>query len=637
MPTLLLIDWEGAGWPLVHRLLDDGDLPHLAQLNQRAVIGPLTVPPPIQPWSVSTTLATGRLAIDHGILTPQAVDGSGLQPASSASLKAPFLWQILAARGRRSAAINWPLSYPAQAQAGLIVSDAFFQTRRSGGQLRPPPAHSAYPVQWQTRFARLRRHAAELSPAILRELIPDAGEHDWSSDARMGPLAVHQATTLSVADVALACLQDVRPDCLAVRFSAPATLIPLLFQAPPPFGQALRAVFQSLDRILGQLLEAAAPDSHVLLVSGYRVKAQRPSSARSLASRRDWYQDQGFLCAAGPRVQPRASLMGASVLDIVPTALRICRLDPGADMPGRVLNEILDIPAAPSMITSWNSCLPSSPPVAESEVLRGLLLESGQLAAPDLDRHAQAQALATAVSLAAAGRTGPALDMLERLGEQSRIDDPEYWRLLAHLSLDQDSGDEARLRQMVSELDRCGGTRFDGRLLHARIESRLGRHQQALDRLFESLAEFPENPTLHLYIGREYEHCGRPEDACQAYRNALQCAPGHHLSQLALARILLDMAQFEQALEAALDAVASRFNSAQAHWLLGQALEANGNDAHAAEAYSACLKLAPGLTEAHQRLLELYGPGRLDQADKLRQQQAAYGQLMAARAVRQAT
>lgn len=635
MPSLLLIDWEGAGWPLVHRLLDDGHLPHLASLARRGVAGPLTVPPPIQPWCVSTTLATGRLAIDHGILTPEEAYEAHLRPASSTSLKVPFLWQILATRGRQCAAINWPLTYPVPQQPGLIVSDAFFQIRQSDGHLRPPPADSVRPRPWQERLAPLRRHASNLTADQLRELIPDGGGSDLSNDARLGPLAVSQATTLSVADIALACLQDFRPDCLAVRFSAPGMLIPLLFKAKPPFDQTLLAVFQSLDRILGDLAEAAGPDCHLLVMSGYRAMGREPAQGTRPASWRDRYQDPGFLCAAGPRVQSSAKLLGASVLDIVPTALRLCGVDAGGNMSGRVLSEVFDIQPAPSAIDSWDVCLPPSPPAADADVLRGLLLESGQVPSADAIQHSQQRDLALAMTLAAAGRVSQALALLEELGQQSRIDDPEYWRLLAHLSLDQDLADEARLRAMVARLEQCGGTSFDRNLLHARIESRLGRHEQALDRLFEGLAEFPENPTLHLYIGREYEQSGRLEDACQAYLNALECSPGHHLSQLALANAQLGLNQLDKALDTALAAVSSRFTSPQAHWVLGRALEANGDDQHAAEAYTACLRLAPGMNEAHQKLLELFGPDRLDQADRLKQQQAAYGQLMAAIAIRQ--
>jgi predicted AlkP superfamily phosphohydrolase/phosphomutase len=65
---VLLIGWDAADWNIATPLLDKGRMPHLERLINEGVMGNIaTLQPSLSPllW---TSVATGKLADQHGIL-----------------------------------------------------------------------------------------------------------------------------------------------------------------------------------------------------------------------------------------------------------------------------------------------------------------------------------------------------------------------------------------------------------------------------------------------------------------------------------------------------------------------------------------------------------------------------------------
>jgi predicted AlkP superfamily phosphohydrolase/phosphomutase len=101
------------------------DLPHLRAVIERGVHGPLrsVVPPITVPaWMcMMTSQDPGSLGI-YGFRNRFDHSYDGLHFASSASVAAPALWDLLGRDGRQTIALGVPLTYPPRRIAGHLVS-----------------------------------------------------------------------------------------------------------------------------------------------------------------------------------------------------------------------------------------------------------------------------------------------------------------------------------------------------------------------------------------------------------------------------------------------------------------------------------------------------------------------------------
>ena len=630
--TCLLVYWEAADWEQVQRLVETGHLPTVARLLGEGVAGPLHSPPPLAPWPLATSLLTGRIAADHGIVHHQQAlpDSQRPEPVTPARLEAAPLWRILATAQRPAAFINWPLSYPAPQDAGLIVAEPFFKARMLEGSMQDPAPGSVAPERQLALLLRHRRHASQLSAKQMDAFWPaSAAAEDRHKQAR-ALLAVQLAELESVAATARACLAGRELQLLAVRFSGLSALAAGLNPLDPEHRDAGTQLHRALDRALALLIASMGQGGTVLLCSGHSTVPPIKLGKSDRLSERDLYRPDGFLVAAGQRVRTSNPWLGVSLLDLVPSLLAMCGLSQGRDMPGRVLAEILQLPDLPAAIHTWDSCLKPEPEATDLRVHRELLAESWQLPCPTLDELDLRSKLARAASLAALGASDQALVALQC---PAPPDDPEYLRTLAHLELDRGNADQERIKRLVRRLMQLGGERFDENLLLARLESQNGRHHAALECLFEVLGLYPDHPSLHLFIGQEYQRLGQLEQALTAFDNALARRPGQHAAQLGRAEVLLAMDRPDQAMSAALDAIASRFKAWRGHRLLGQALEAMGEDASAAQAYQASLDCTPPGLDCIHDLLRLYGPERLNRVEQYQAMQARLARQMVGRSM----
>jgi len=641
--TLLLV-WEAADWPAVTGLIDDGRLPNLARLRRRGLGGALNTPAPLEPIAVLTTLATGKPATEHGIFSAFNAGSDSIDPVSAHDLDSPTLWQILATKGLSAGALNWPLTYPVNHTCAVEISEPFFRPLLGEGQVRRPPQGSVHPEDWLEALDEFRLHASDMSGAELASLVPEAGKIDQKRDQRLATIAVKLAETVTTQNIINYCLERQSWNFLCARFSALdqigrvfgglSSLAEFTAQEDSldqvVYGPVLVHFYEMLDLMLGHLVGQLGDEGTVMVVSPHGMRYQPLDPSRRLSAR-ELYRPQGFLCAAGPDVRPDGELLGASVLDVVPTVLRLCGQVEAHDMPGRPLAEAFEFDARPSTVATWDSCPVAPERSADSSVLRSLLIEQG-LPIPDRPERLHLQvAMSTAESLAERGATSMALAELQALDSESARSDPEYLRMMAHLTLD--LGDSDRAESLLRDLMQNGGKPFDEGLLRARIHTARGQHEHALKSLFEILVQHPSQAIIHLFIGDEYRHLGRLQEALDAYANVLDLDSNHLRARLGRTEVLLEQGDHAAAVDSALDAVECRFTSPGAHRLLGRALEAQGQWAQAADAYTACLNLNSHDLETQAALMRLYEPDRLDRPEELNRQRQRYSRLLARQAV----
>lgn len=641
---LLIVGWDAADWTLIRRKTNPQWLPHARRLAQQGAHADLaTLTPCLSPllWS---SVATGKTADKHGILSflepdPERQD---LRLASSTTRKTKALWNLSHQAGLRTLAVGWYASHPAEPVRGAVVSNLLSEGQPEAADAPwPLPPGVVHPESLAAPVAAARMHPAQVPARRLAKLVPR-----WTELGRqhtlIKSLARSVAQAVSVHQAALA-LMRAEPawDVALVFHEAIDTLGHQFMQFFPPrmkhvarrdfdlFSQVMPGVYELLDELLGELLQAAGPDTTTLLLSdhGFHTDHRRPVTADLAPETRaaveaSWHRDHGVLLLHGPGVRPGATLHAPTLLDITPTALALLGLPRGSDMDGRVLEEALSQPAPPP-IESWDS-LPgedgSHPPDRRQDPFEAQdafrqLVDLGYVA--PLPENAQARLdLArreTRFNLAAVhlgqGRPVEASEIFAALVAER----PEESRYVTHF---------ARSLLALGRLEEADQALADCLTRHPADREALQARLLALNAAGQT-AEAAK-VAAHLAADRECSDLQRAdfaaladrwEESAARARAWLKATPGDAAGRLALARAEIMLGQFEPAAEHCLDVLDQQPGQAEAHHLLGVALAWLGDLEHAQQSFEAALALQPGRVEARQFLIALHQQaGRLDAA-----------------------
>jgi predicted AlkP superfamily phosphohydrolase/phosphomutase len=346
---------------LVRDLLAQRRLPTFRRLIARGTLAGIDVrEDPVKPLAqVSpaawTTIATGCRPEDHGI-TDFLRDGALV---NSTMRRRPAVWNILTRAGLEVATIGWFVTWPAESDGGIVVSD------RTHG---PPQEGKVYPpgvIDPSAYEARLEPLHSSL--ARFTDYPYDAGyKHLAATDPRFEAsflmeerLAMIHARDESYARAAQAVAAGHDLDALLVYFQGSDTVGHGFWKyfEPEPFRQAgwtvdptlvahlgpvIPRYYDYLDEKLAALLALADPEALVVVLSDhghgpglgeYETKMGTFMSGN--------HRLTGVLLLAGPDVKVGAQPSRAARLeDILPTLLYATRLPLARDMPGRPLAEL---------------------------------------------------------------------------------------------------------------------------------------------------------------------------------------------------------------------------------------------------------------------------------------------------------
>ena len=184
---LLLIGWDAADWDVITPLMEAGKMPHLSRLGREGASGELASLRPCLTPMLWTTVATGHTADRHGILGFAEVlpDKSGIVASRSTTRRVPALWNMLAAHGRRSCVVTWPVSDPPEEIPGVYVSAGALETLASRLEdIRPLEPGFVHPPERAAALSEWRFHPCELAVTDLAPFIPDVAFVDLSKDRR---------------------------------------------------------------------------------------------------------------------------------------------------------------------------------------------------------------------------------------------------------------------------------------------------------------------------------------------------------------------------------------------------------------------------------------------------------------------
>ncbi len=374
---VLVIGWDGADWKHIQPLLDKGWMPHLQQFMERGAWGNLaTLNPSLSPmlWN---SIATGKRPHKHGILgfTEPMPDGKGIRPSSSTTRTCKAIWNILTQAGMTANVVGWFSGHPAEPINGICVTELFQKLGHRGRGAKLPAREEwkladdvVHPVELRDELVELRVHPAELTQHDLGPFVPNLAKVDQKKDPRLEMVAYLVAEMASVHAAATHVIEKNGWDFMAVYYDSVDHFCHGFMRYHPPrmanvreedfeiYKDAVTGCYRFHDLMLGRLLQLAGEDTTVILCSdhGFHSDHLRPmATPREPAGPAVWHREYGVICMAGPGIKAGERIMGASLLDITPTALALLGQPPGEDMDGKPLVQVFDQRVWVQRVPSW--------------------------------------------------------------------------------------------------------------------------------------------------------------------------------------------------------------------------------------------------------------------------------------------
>ena len=632
---VLLIGWDGADWQHIQPLLDQGLMPNLQHMISGGVMGNIATLNPILSPMLWNSVATGKMADQHGILgfsEPDPVNG-GCRPSASTSRKAKALWNILSQEGLESNIVNWWASHPAEPIKGAMVSNSFvhslFHPKRGWKNL-PGLTH---PPELIEEIGRLRMHVTEITDQEILPFIPLAAKVDQDKDRNLETFAKQLAQCVSIQAVGTWLMENRPWDFTAMYFEGIDHFCHAFMPYAPPrlphikeelyeiYKDVIAGAYRFHDMMLGRQLALAGEDAYVILCSdhGFLSGAHRPRfTPREPAGPAYWHRELGIFVMKGPGVRKDELTFGTSLLDIAPTILHLFGLPIGEDMPGRVRLDAFSEPTDVKTIPSWEEVQGDSgqhPPGTEidaqaSDELMQQFVALGYVEDPGKDREEAARKAETELNYNLArvylftGRAEKALPILEELTSQSA------WENRFLLNLARAYYECGYLRQA----ERLMSTSYPSEehspavalALHGRILVGLGQLDDGLSLLQKAQNKQATLAGLHVEIARTYFAQRQWIKAREASERELELNPNSGDAHGLLAASLLRIGENEAAVDSALTAVSIKHWYPQAHYTLGVAAARLGWYERAERALKTSIQMSPSMISAHRMLARIY-------------------------------
>ncbi len=362
---ILFIGVDGADWEFIDPLIAKGRLPHFAELVRGGTTGTLQSLEPMLSPLLWTTMATGKLPEEHGILSFTQYDprtGSKV-PVGRSDRRVDAFWNMLSDYGRTVDVVGWLATYPAESIRGVMVTDrvgylAYAGSGDADGILagKVSPANrsgeiagklvKAQAVQYD-RFKRFVR--------VDERTFLEARSLAFDPRNPTNNMIMLYASTLSYRNIARHLLRVDQPDFLAVYFElVDATSHLFMHYAPPrrpdvdavlyeQFKDAVEEAYAVQDEIVGELMAQADDNTVIILASdhGFRSGPSRPKWSPEIWAGKAafWHRLEGVVCLYGNGIRQGHRLTGATILDVAPTILALQRLPQPADFSGKILVE----------------------------------------------------------------------------------------------------------------------------------------------------------------------------------------------------------------------------------------------------------------------------------------------------------
>lgn len=374
-PRITIVLLDGASLEFIAPAAAEGRLPNFGKLLDTGASMHLATLRPTQPEPVWTAVATGKLPYKNGIrsaatyafrggdghitLLPdyclaQALVRFGFlveEPHTSSAVTARPFWEILGSLGISTGIVGWPLTFPATALRGYLVSGEFY---RAPGESLPFALEGDPAVVYPDDVLPLVASARDTSNESPFLSAREAAATRWPATAGGTAPAVDPLSMDTTYERVAAMLQNARPaqvtavrypglDAIGhhyLRYAMPSAFGDVTDEDRRRYGRVLEQYYAHLDTVIGRAAAALGPFDLLFVVSGFGMEPLSPEKRLlerivgnpSLSGTHEHAPD-GFLIAYG-RAAHIGRLTRGSILDVAPTLLYFLGLPVGRDMDG---------------------------------------------------------------------------------------------------------------------------------------------------------------------------------------------------------------------------------------------------------------------------------------------------------------
>jgi predicted AlkP superfamily phosphohydrolase/phosphomutase len=367
---LTMIAIDAASLDFITRSTAEGRLPNFGRILDTGAVMRLATLRPTSAEAVWTAAATGKLPQKNGVRSagsyrlPRGGDPIQLlpdycfshilvrfgfvieEPHSSATFRTRPLWDILGALGLSVGVVGWPLTYPAPAVRGYVVSDSYPRLLTTPSGIEDPSA--VYPADLQFQAFRAADAADEDVASVLKATgLPRRYETPARTDRAYERIA-RDLTAVHPTQISIVRYQSL--DSIGhhfLRYATPSEFGDVTDDERRRLGSVLERHYGLVDDVIGRAIASLGPDDLLLVVSGYGMEPmgfvkrllERLFGDPELSGTHEAAPD-GFLMAYGGSVVRGRSSTRASIVDIVPTVLYFLGLPIGRDMDGQARTDL---------------------------------------------------------------------------------------------------------------------------------------------------------------------------------------------------------------------------------------------------------------------------------------------------------
>jgi len=259
MRKVYVIGFDGATWRFIQPLVERGEMPNFQRLMKQGSYGELTSTIPFQSAAAWVTFMTGQNSGKHGVYMFQDYDALSYsyvgRTANSRYFSGRTIFDVVGQMGGKVTAVRVPMTYPAWAINGLMVSgfptpgdseDSFYPP-----ELRDELGSSAQPEQSDFRELSTDQQAATLEAQMgrLSELVSRL--MDRESDLFM---VVHRIS------------DEVHHFFIGfVDQRTPAYDL----EKAAKYGHLVDHFYRKMDETLGETLDRLGPDDSIFVISDH--------------------------------------------------------------------------------------------------------------------------------------------------------------------------------------------------------------------------------------------------------------------------------------------------------------------------------------------------------------------------------
>ncbi len=360
---IIFVGVDGGDWEIIDPLIEAGFLPNFKKILEGGASGRLRSIEPLLSPLIWTSIATGKLPEDHGILNFTVTDPETgkRMPITRMYRKVDALWNIFGDHGRRADVVGWLASYPAEEINGVMVTDRVgYLAYADAGESDELAPGSVSPADRVDEMSHLIVKSADVDYEDFRRFLHvDRETFDKNKVVAFDPenpvnnMIMLYASARSYYNIAKHLLAADQPDFLGVYFEWCDAVGHLFMNFAPPrlswvteadFAKYKDAMLQTYiyqDGIIGEFIEMCDDETVLVIASdhGFKSGQGRPKLGGQIGGGHAafWHQLNGIIAMYGPGIRKGYKIDGATVLDVLPTFLALEGLPQAADMPGKVL------------------------------------------------------------------------------------------------------------------------------------------------------------------------------------------------------------------------------------------------------------------------------------------------------------